>query len=264
MSLITTEKELIEARESGRILAEVLAEAVAAVCPGITTHELNEIAEKAMHIRDAEPVFKGYKPRGARTPFPAAICISVNEEVVHGIPGGLRKLVEGDIVGIDAGVRYHGFITDAARTVPVGETDAKSMTLIRDTRKALAIGIAEARAGSRVGDIGAAIQAFAEPLGYGIVRELGGHGVGKEVHEDPMIPNYGVARTGAEFVAGMVIAIEPMLNIGTHRVVFDKKDGYTVRTADGSRSAHFEDTVLITDGEPEILTMFSEAESGSK
>lgn len=254
MSLIQSDEELQAARESGRILREVLAETARAVVPGITAHDLNAIAEKAMHARDAEPVFKGYQPHGARVPFPAAICVSVNEEVVHGIPGRVYKLKEGDIVGIDAGVRYRGFITDSARTVPVGNIDRASQKLLNATREALNRGIREARAGQRVGDIGAAIQAFAEPLGYGIVRELGGHGVGREVHEDPLIPNYGTPHTGVQFVAGMVIAIEPMLNIGTHKIVFDKKDGYTVRTADGSRSAHFEDTVLITEEEPEILT----------
>ncbi len=254
MSLIQTDEELSAARESGRILAEVIAETVAAVSPGITAHELDHIAERAMRARGAEPVFKGYTPRGARTPFPAAICVSVNDEVVHGIPNRIYKLQEGDIVGIDAGVRYRGFITDSARTVPVGKIDKASSALLKATREALDAGINEARAKKRVGDIGAAIQAFAEPLGYGIVRELGGHGVGKEVHEEPLIPNFGTPNSGVEFVAGMVIAIEPMLNLGTHKVIFDKKDGYTVRTADGSRSAHFEDTVLITEDEPEILT----------
>lgn len=254
MSLIQTDEELSIARESGRILAEVIAETAAAAAPGITAHELDHIAEQAMRARGAEPVFKGYTPRGARTPFPAAICVSVNDEVVHGIPNRIYKLQEGDIVGIDAGVCYRGFITDSARTVAVGKIDKASAALLKATREALDIGINEARAGNRVGDIGAAIQAFAEPLGYGIVRELGGHGVGKEIHEEPLIPNFGIANSGVEFVAGMVIAIEPMLNIGTHKIIFDKKDGYTVRTADGSRSAHFEDTVLITEDEPEILT----------
>lgn len=242
-------------REGGRHHALVIEALVEMVHPGVTTHELNAHAEKMIRDFADTPSFLGYMPRGADRPFPGAICTSVNDIVVHGMPDEPNiTLKEGDIIGLDVGVTHEGLITDAAVTVAVGTVDAEVQKLIEVTKQALYEGIKAARAGNRVGDIGAAIQAVAVPHGYGIVRELGGHGVGHKVHEDPMILNFGKAGTGEKLVPGMVLAIEPMLNEGSADVVFED-DGYTVRTRDGSLSAHFEHTILITDDEAEILTM---------
>lgn len=226
-----------------------------AVVPGVTTLELDRIAEQAIRGFGDVPAFLGYTPRGAERPFPGSVCTSVNDVVVHGMPNEpIITLKEGDIIGLDVGLIHQGLITDAAVTVAVGRVGEDVQELVRVTREALMAGIVAARAGNRVGDIGAAIQAFVTPYGYGIVRELGGHGVGHKVHEEPMILNYGKAGTGEKLVPGMVIAIEPMLNEGSAEVVFED-DGYTVRTRDGSLSAHFEHTILITEGEAEILTI---------
>jgi methionyl aminopeptidase len=212
------------------------------------------LALKLIEETGGKPAILNYKPRGARRPYPATICVSVNDAIVHGIPNEEPFLLkEGDIVGLDTSMEYNGMITDMAVTVPVGKIDEEARKLIEITKNALYIGIKSARGGKRVGDIGFAIQNFIEPFGYGIVRELAGHGVGYKVHEEPYVPNFGEKGKGEKLKPGMVIAIEPMINEGAEEVFLDK-DGYTYRTADGKRSAHFEHTVVITDHEAEILT----------
>lgn len=249
---IKTPEEIEIIRECGKRLGRVLRAVADAVRPGITTGELDALAHSLIVEGGDEPAFLHYQPDGAKRAFPATLCTSVNDEVVHGIPGE-RVLAEGDIIGLDLGINHKGFYTDSAVTVVVGSTDADSKKLVAVTREALAAGIRAARGGNRIGDIGAAIEAFAEREGYGIVRELGGHGVGYEVHELPYIPNYGEEGTGEELRPGMVLAVEPMFNLGGDGVKL-AKDKFTYCTQDGGRSAHFEHTILITDGEPEILT----------
>lgn len=254
MAIIIKTKEEIEIlREGGRRLAEVLQKVKEMVAPGVSTWELDKYAYKLIKELGDEPAFLNYKPEGARIPFPASLCVSVNDEVVHGIPKRERILKEGDIVAIDLGLKHKGLFTDHAVSVAVGNVSKEDQKLLDTTREALEVGISEARVGNRVGDIGYSIEQFVKPYGYGIVDVLSGHGVGKYIHEDPYIPNFGKKGTGAKLVAGMVIAIEPMLNLGTKNVTLDK-DGYTFYTNDRKRSAHFEHTVLITDGEPEVLT----------
>lgn len=252
MALIKSEKDIEFLKESGKRLAFVLDAVARAVQPGVTTQELDTIAETLIRAHGDTPVFKHYQPYGADYPFPATICISVNDEVVHGIPGE-RVLKEGDIVGLDLGLAHNGLVTDSAITVAVGKISAKDQKLIEATREALAKGIAAARSGKSVNDIGRAIETFVEPLGYGIVKILGGHGVGHKVHEEPFIANFDLGKGGTKLRPGMVIAIEPMLNEGTDDV-FIAEDGYTFKTADKKKSAHFEHTVLITENGPQILT----------
>jgi methionyl aminopeptidase len=223
--------------------------------PGVSTKDLDTYAEKLIRKMGDEPAFLNYTPEGAKIPFPAALCVSVNDEVVHGIPSKGRILKEGDIVSIDLGVKHKGLFTDMALTAGVGVVDASSLALMETTEQALKVGIDVARVGNTIGDIGHSIESFvrSRTYKYGIVEVLSGHGVGRAIHEDPYIPNFGKAGTGAKLVPGMVIAIEPMLNNGIKNVTLDA-DGYTFHTNDGKRSAHFEHTILITDGEPEILT----------
>lgn len=246
MSLIKTEKELEALRASGRILAHGVEETLKAVRPGISTEELDALFEETIRGLGAEPSFLGYQG------YPKSICTSINDEVVHGIPGK-RILKEGDIIGVDCGVRYNGMCTDMARTVAVGSINSATQQLITVTEEALRIGIQQARPGNTTGDIGSAIEGFIQPYGYGIVRVLVGHGVGESVHEDPQVPNYGSAGSGTRLEVGMAIAIEPMVNIGGDEVVMDD-DEWTVRTDDSSLSAHFEDTLLITAQGPEVVT----------
>lgn len=248
--MIANEKDIPHLRKAGKHLARVLDQVVAAVKPGITTGELDALAESLIRAGGDTPAFKGYQPDGAGYPYPATLCTSVNDEVVHGIPGE-RVLAEGDIVGLDIGLTHEGYIVDMARTVPVGDIDDEAKHLLERTKKALMAGIKAARTDGRVGDISAAVEAEAED--YGIVRELGGHAVGRHVHEKPFIPNFGKAGTGPSLPLGIVIAIEPMLNEGGDEVTLDN-DGYTYRTEDGGRSAHFEHTILITKDGAEILT----------
>lgn len=232
----------------GRILAATHAHVKSHVRPGISTLELDRIVET--FIRDhagAEPAFKGLYG------FPASACISINEEIVHGIPSAKRVLAEGDIVSIDVGVKYEGMFTDAAYTHPVGEIDEESARLLEVTRRSLDAGIAQAVVDNHIGDIGAAIQKVAEGAGYAIVRELVGHGVGFAPHEEIQVPNYGKPKRGRRLVAGMTLAIEPMVNIGTAKTK-TLSDKWTVITLDGKRSAHFEHTVAITDDGVRILT----------
>lgn len=251
--LVKSKDEIEILRESGKRLAAVRDALAEHVVPGVSTKELDDLARKLIKEAGDTPSFLNYTPDGARRPFPAAVCISVNEEIVHGIPNeDPHTLKEGDIVGIDLGVTHKGLITDSAVTVPVGEIDPKVKELLSVTKQALMKGIEAARGGAKSGDIGHAIETFVNGR-YGIVEELGGHGVGWRVHEDPSIPNFGAKGTGTELLPGMVIAIEPMLNLGGKEIAL-LPDGYTFVTADGSMSAHFEHTILITDGAPEVLT----------
>lgn len=254
MTTVKKQEEIALLREGGRRLAQVLKLLRELAKPGVSTLELNHAAEKFIRDGGDTPSFLNYQPDFAARPFPSAICVSVNDEIVHGIPTeNPITLKEGDIVSFDVGVTHKGLITDAAITVGVGGIDKESEKLIQITREALLAGIKAARKGRTVGDIGHAIEKFVRPYGYSIPRELGGHFVGHEVHENPDIPNYGKPGGGMALKEGMVLALEPMLLLGGERITLDE-DGYTYRTKDGKRSAHFEHTILITDGDAEILT----------
>ena len=251
---VKTKREIATLREGGKRLAGILQQLVKEVHPGVSTNALNTFAEKLIADGGDIPSFLGYAPSGAKRPFPAALCVSVNDEVVHGIPNeGEKLLKEGDIVTLDAGLIHGGLFTDSAVTLGVGKLDAKARKLLDTTKKALAVGIKAVRAGATTGDVGFAIEEFVKPHGFGIVRDLAGHGVGYAVHEEPFVPNFGKKGEGVVLKEGMVIAIEPMLNEGGAAVKLDS-DGYTYRTKDGSRSAHFEHTVVVTKNGAEILT----------
>ena len=240
--------------EGGKRLAAALEALRAKVAPGVTAEELNTLAEKMIRDGGDEPCFLGYMPEGAKRPYPAALCVSVNDEVVHGIPNeSVKVLKNGDIVGLDFGLTHNGVIVDAAITVPVGEVDEITKKLLAATENALAAGIAQAVPGNHIGDISFAIQKEIEGAGFSVVKELGGHGVGDKVHEEPFIPNFGHPGTGPELVEGMVLALEPISSAGKASVVL-APDGYTYRTRDGSRSAHFEHTVLLEKGKARIIT----------
>ncbi len=239
-------QELQIMRKAGRIAAQAMRALRMAIKVGITTEELNNIAESFILEKGGKPAFKGY--RG----FPASICISVNDEVVHGIPGK-RVLKEGDIVGIDLGVEYEGHYGDIAATFPVGKVDAEARKLIKVTKEALEVGISQCRVGNHLFDISAAIQEVVERNGFSVVRQFVGHGIGKSLHEDPQVPNYGEKGKGPLLESGMTFALEPMVNAGSWEVEV-LSDGWTVVTADGSLSAHFEHTVAVTDKSPWILT----------
>lgn len=254
MIIIKTRDEIEKMRAAGQAVAEILELLRANVRPGVNTGALNAIAEEECKKRQAIPLFKNYPhPRKGKRPFPAAICASINEEVVHGIPGE-RVLKEGDIISIDFGLSLNGYAGDATITVPVGNVDEEALRLIRCTEKALFEGIHEARIGNRLGQISYAIQKYAEEHSFSVVREFVGHGIGRRMHEDPPVPNYGRADRGPVLKEGMAIAIEPMLNIGTYDV-YTRDDDWTVVTRDGSLSAHFEHTIAITGRGPEILTL---------
>lgn len=252
MIFIKTKKEIDFIRESCRIVAETLQLVKSNVKSGITTLELDTIAEDYIRSNDAVPAFKGYSQGGADA-FPGSICSSVDEAVVHGIPGN-RILQEGEIISVDVGVLKNGFYGDAALSVPVGEVSDIKKKLLDVTEKSLYEGIREAKAGNRVHDISAAVQNYAEGNGFSVVKELCGHGVGKYLHEEPSVPNFGKKGTGAKLKNGMTLAIEPMINAGKYSVV-TADDGWTVLTADGLPSAHFEHTILINNDSPEILTV---------
>jgi len=237
MITIRSFDELVKLEEASRVVLETLDAVEKAVAPGVTTDDLDRIAEEEIRRRGARPAFVGY--RG----YPKTLCTSVNDEVVHGIPGK-RSLKEGDIIGIDCGAVVEGYYGDAARTMPVGRISAERARLLEVTRRALDAGISEARPGNRVSDIGAAIEAVALSCGFGVVRDFVGHGVGTALHEEPQVPNYGPGGRGGVLKSGMVIAIEPMFNLGRAEVTVDR-DGWTVRTRDGRASAHFEFTVAI-------------------
>jgi methionyl aminopeptidase len=238
--------EIEKARASNRIVAEVLSVLREKVKPGLTTMELDKIAESITEKRGAKPAFKGY--RG----YPFSLCTSVNEEVVHGMPSN-RVLMEGDIIGLDFGVYYQGLYGDSAVTLPVGRVDDQATRLMQVTEQSLYMAINQACAGNRLGDISATVQETAESSGYSVVRDFVGHGIGKSLHEDPQIPNFGKKGRGIELKRGMILAIEPMINEGKYKVKI-LPDGWTVVTADGSLSAHFEHSVAITDNGPEILS----------
>ena len=244
--VLKTKAELDTMRRAGKVVAGLLELMEKEARPGITTQQLDEIAEKYIRSQGAEPAFKGYHG------YPASICASVNEEVVHGIPGN-RLLQDGDIVGIDVGAKVDGFYSDAARTFPIGRVDEESLRLIAVTREAMEQGIAKAVEGNRLSDISHAVQEHAEKNGYSVVRKYTGHGIGRNLHEEPQVPNFGKPNQGPTLVAGMALAIEPMLNAGTYEVN-ELSDGWTVVTKDGKRSAHFEQSVVVGKKQPEILT----------
>ena len=248
MIIIKSSDEIQKIREAGKIVSEALCLAGEAVKDGMTTWELNELIEKVIVEHGARPSFKNYNG------FPAASCISPNCIVVHGIPSQKVILKEGDIVSVDVGAFLNGYHADAARTFAVGNISAEARKLIDVTKECFYKGAAMAVAGNRIGDIGFAVQSHAEANGYGVVRELVGHGVGRNLHEEPDIPNFGNAGRGRRLVNGMVIAVEPMINEGTADVDFDKVDGWTVRSRDRKLSAHYENTIAITPDGPILLT----------
>ncbi len=252
MIYIKTKKEIDFIRESCRIVAETLQLVKSNIRPGVTTLDLDKIAEDYIRSNNAIPAFKGYSQGGVES-FPGSICASVDDEVVHGIPGN-RILKEGEIIAIDVGVLKNNYYGDAALSVAVGKISDEKKKLLEVTEKSLYLGIEQAKANNRVHDISNAVQEFVEANGFSIVRELCGHGVGKFLHEDPSVPNFGRKGTGVKLKNGMTLAIEPMVNLG-HYFVNTKPDGWTVVTEDGSPSAHFEHTILINNNTPEILTV---------
>jgi len=249
--LIKTKKEIDFIRESCQIVAEVLQLMKRYAKPGITTIELDKIAEDYILSNNARPAFKGYSQAGSFD-FPGSICSSVDDEVVHGIPGN-RILNEGEIISIDVGVEKNQYFGDAALTIAIGKISDEKQKLMNSTEKSLYLGIEEAIIGNKIGDIAYAIQSEVESNGFSVVRDLCGHGVGKHLHEDPQIPNYGKRGTGTLIKNGMTLAIEPMINLGSFKV-YVEDDGWTVKTSDGLPSAHFEHTIAIIDGKAEILT----------
>ncbi len=252
MIIIKTDSEIARLKKGGPILAAILRDVAKRVAPGISTAELDAYAYECIKKAGHTPAFLDYQPEGATFPYPSTLCVSVNSEVVHGIPGK-KILKEGDIVSLDLGLNYEGVFLDHAVTVPVGEISAKNKKLLSATKTALEAGIEAIVPGARLGDIGYAIQSVAEEAGLGIVYGFSGHGVGRYIHEDPYVQNTGKPGKGEALVPGMVIAIEPMFTLGGEDVVL-AADGYTYKTADGTRAAHFEHTVLITETGAEILT----------
>ncbi|WP_291561029.1 MULTISPECIES: type I methionyl aminopeptidase [unclassified Clostridium] len=247
MIIIKSDMEIEYMRNAGKVVADTLATIEAVIKPGITTAEINKLAEEFILEQGAKPSFKGYGG------FPASICASVNDEVIHGIPDN-RVLQEGDIISVDCGAVLNGFHGDAARTFPVGKISKEAEELIRVTKECFFKGVEKAKVNNRLTDISAAIQIYAESFGYSVVRDFVGHGIGKSMHEDPQVPNYGTAGRGPKLSHGMVLAIEPMINIGKFNVKV-KPNGWTVVTSDGSLSAHYENTVAILNSGPEILTL---------
>ena len=248
---LKSSEEIEKMRRVNLIVAEVLDELARNVRPGVSTGELDRIAETLTRKRDGKPAFKGYQV-GGRV-FPASVCISINDEVVHGVPSDARLLQEGDIVGLDFGVIYQGYVGDSARTVPVGNVGAEAERLMAVTEQALWAGIDQARPGNRIGDVSAAIQERIEEDGFSVVREFVGHGIGRRLHEEPQVPNFGVRDRGLRLREGMVLAIEPMVNAGVPGVRI-KDDGWTAVTEDGHLSAHFEHSVAITERGPYVLS----------
>ncbi len=246
MVILKQQSEIEKIRASNGIVAEILAELKEKVQEGVTTWDLDRISEELVLKKGAKPAFKGY--RG----YPFSLCASINEQVIHGLPSQ-RVLTEGDIVGLDFGVYYHGYYGDAALTVPVGRISKEASMLLKATEESLDMAIREAKVGNRLGDISAAVQNHVEAVGFSVVRDFVGHGIGRNLHEDPQIPNYGIKGRGVALKAGMVLAIEPMVNAGTYKVRM-LTDGWTAVTADGRLSAHFEHTIAITDHGPEILS----------
>ena len=253
MIFLKSPQEVEIMRTANRIVSEILAELREVIRPGISTGEIDRISSDWIKKKEARSAFKGYQMRNGTVPFPATICISLNDEVVHGIPSSQRMLKEGDVVSLDFGVIYRDFYGDAAVTFALGQVGEMAQRLIETTETALDEGIAQAQVGSRLGNVSAAIQEQVEKNGFSIVREFVGHGVGRRLHEDPPVPNYGARDRGVRLREGMVIAIEPMVNAG-HADVMLKSDGWTAVTKDGSLSAHFEHSVAITEKGPQILS----------
>lgn len=259
--IMKSRQEVARLREAGRIVAETYEVLRPYVKPGATTAELDAIAEEFIKSKGAIPLYKGYGAQPGRrgfpprAPFPGTICASVNDVICHGIPSPKERLREGDIIGVDIGVLYRGWCGDACETMAVGKVDAETQRLLDVTRRCLELGIEQARPGKRLGDIGAAIQTYAEAQGFSVVRELVGHGVGRVLHEpDPCVTHFGTAGTGLKLQQGMVFTIEPMINAGRPDIRV-MPDQWTIRTADGKRSAQFEHTLAVTDGDPELLTL---------
>ena len=248
MVTIKSEREIELMREAGRILAKVHEELGKTLAPGMSTKEIDRMCEDMIRSHGCVPSFLNYQG------FPASVCISINDEVVHGIPDKHRYLEEGDIVSLDTGVIWKGYQSDAARTHMIGEVSEEARKLVEVTQQSFFEGIKYAKAGNHLNDISKAIQEYAESFGFGVVRDLVGHGIGTEMHEAPEIPNFAQRRKGIRLAAGMTLAIEPMITAGRYDVVWED-DGWTVVTEDGSLAAHYENTILITDGEPEILSL---------
>ncbi len=248
---IKSEKEIQLMREAGLVLAKVHSELAQYIKPGISTYEVSAICEKLIRSHGCQPSFKGYEG------FPAAACVSVNEEVVHGIPSHDRKLKEGDIVSVDTGTIWKGWQSDAARTHTVGKVSGEVQDLVDATRECFFKAIKEAVEGNHIGDIGRAVEDYIHPLGYGIVEALVGHGIGKEMHEEPEVPNFTTARRGMKLRRNMTIAVEPMINLGTWDVT-ETDNGWTFITKDHKPSAHYENTILIREGQPEVLSLLPE------
>ena len=240
-------------RRAGKVVAEVLDLLREAVRPGISTGELDRMAEEHIRSCGAEPAFKGYRPAPSMSPFPGTICASINEEIVHGFPNDRRRLAEGDILSVDVGACLDGYYGDAACTYPVGAVSAERRKLLDVTEASLNRAIAAALAGRTIGDIGHAVESYVVPLGYGIVRDFTGHGVGKKLHEAPQVPNFGRSGRGVTLQPGMTLAIEPMIMAGREKVLIGE-NGWVVVTADGSDAAHFERSIAVTADGPEILT----------
>jgi len=260
MVYLKSENEIELMRTAARLVSMTLAEVAKHIEPGVTTAVLDRVAEDFIRSNDAQPAFKGYGPK--RNPFPASLCISINEEIIHGIPSD-RQLKEGDVLSIDCGVVKDGYHGDHAYTFPVGEVSNEAMALIQITHDATFLAAAEAVHGQKTGDIGFAVQNHCEPQGYGVIRDFTGHGLGKYLHEDPSVPNYGKKGKGTRLRNGMVLAIEPMITTGTYKVKM-LDDGWTIVTADGSLSAHFEHDVAVTESGPQILSDYSIIEEVTK
>lgn len=253
MAWTKTKDEIAILREAGRLHARILNDLASMVKPGICTKELDRFAEHEIRSAGDEPAFLQYQPHGARRPYPASLCVSLNDEIVHGIPSEDRILKNGDIISLDLGIKRKGLITDAAITVAVGNISKELEMLMRVTKEALMAGIEAAQIGNHIGDIGFAIMQCARPHKYGVVQELGGHGVGHKVHEDPYVPNFGKKGEGYVLEEGMVLALEPMFTLGSRYIKLEA-DGYTITSQDHSSSAHFEHTIAITKEGPQILT----------
>ena len=249
------ESDIENLRAGGKILSEVLREVATSVKPGVTTAALDLLAEQLIRRAGAVPAFLNYKPSGASYPYPAVLCVSINDEVVHGIPSEARVLEEGDIITCDLGLSLNGLFVDSAVSVCVGESDVQTEKLFAGTREALAVGIKAARAGGYVGDIGAAIESVAKKCMLAVVRDLGGHALGIKPHEQPFIPNFGKVGEGEKIIEGMVLALEPIFTEGKGNIDL-LPDQWTYMTRDGSRAAHFEQTILVTKDDAEILTPF--------
>lgn len=253
MIYLKSESEIDKMRESAQIVSRTLAEVAKHIEPGVTTAKLDQVAEEFIKKNNARPAFKGYGPK--RNPFPATLCISINEEVVHGIPSEKRELQEGDIVSIDCGVEKNGYFGDHAYTFAVGECEDEKIRLLRVTLESLYKGIEQAVHGNRIGDISNAVQTHCEKEGFGVVRDLVGHGLGKSLHEDPSVPNFGKKGRGDRLRSGMALAIEPMVTLGSWKVT-TQDDGWTVVTADKKVAAHYEHDVIVQEGKAEILSTF--------